>query len=210
MEILQEPLVEVVIAAVIFISVLAEIKTAGFSGGGLVALLCGGLLMMSRWQEGGWQMTEMLLYVGGLALIFADLFLLMSGIAAAAGLVFMSAALYLLFGGGVVALYVLAAGIAGGLVGICFLAKHLSSSRLWNKISLSASLSKEEGYVSSAEDLSEWKGKGGIAKTVLRPAGKVEIAGRVLDAVSDGDFISEGTAVVVMRTESNRVVVVKK
>lgn len=45
MELLQHPVIEAILAALIFISVLVEIKTAGFSGGGLVAALFGLLLL---------------------------------------------------------------------------------------------------------------------------------------------------------------------
>lgn len=69
MELLQHPVIEGIIAAVIFISILAEIKTAGFSGGGLVAVIFGILLIWGRWYDGGWHVAEALLYFGGLVLI---------------------------------------------------------------------------------------------------------------------------------------------
>lgn len=210
MALLQDPLIEVVIAAVIFISVMVEVKTAGFSGGAVVAFLFGLLLILARGDADGRQMTEMVLYFGGLVLILLDLLFLATGAAAAAGLISIMAALYFLFGGGLAAVYVLAAGVVGAGIGGYFIAGHLSSSPLWRKISLSTSLTKEKGYVSSAEDLSALQGHGGVARTVLRPSGKVEIGGRVLDATAGGDFIPEGTAVVVVRTENNYVVVRRK
>lgn len=207
MEILQNPIMEGVIGAIIFISILAEIKTAGFSGGGIVAAVFGLLLIGSHWTGDGWQISELLLYFGGMILIFLDLLFLATGAAAVAGLIAMAAALYFVFGAGVEAMYVLAASIVLSGIGMCFLASHLSENRLWKKITLSFKLTSHEGYVSSVENLSKWEGKNGTARTVLRPAGKVEIDGSILDAVTGGDFIEAGTPIVVVKAESNRVVV---
>lgn len=209
LDILQNPIMEGVIGAIIFISILAEIKTAGFSGGGIVAAVFGLLLIGSHWTGDGWQISELLLYFGGMILIFLDLLFLATGAAAVAGLIAMAAALYFVFGAGVEAMYVLAASIVLSVIGMCFLASHLSENRLWRKITLSFRLTSHEGYISSIENLSKWKGKHGVACTVLRPAGKVNIDGSILDAVTVGDFIEKGTPVVVLKTESNRVVVQK-
>lgn len=207
MELLQHPVIEGILVAVIFISILVEIKTAGFSGGGLVAALFGLLLLWSRWYDTAWPMAEALLFFGGLVLVFADLLFLATGVAAAGGLVAMAASLYFLFGADVTAMYVLAGGLVAAMAGLCVLAGRLSENRLWKKISLSLSLTSQKGYVSSSENLIHWEGKRGTARSVLRPAGKVEIDGTVLDAVTQGDFVEAGKPVVVVRAESNRVVV---
>lgn len=200
-------MIEGIIGAIIFISILAEIKTAGFSGGGIVAAVFGILLIGSHWGSDEWQLSEILLYFGGMVLIFLDLLFLATGAAAVAGLIAMAAALYFLFGAGLDAMYILAVSILLSAAGMCFLARHLSENRLWKKISLSMSLTTQKGYVSSVENLQKWEGKKGIARSVLRPAGKVEIEGTILDAVTQGDFIDPGTRVIVVKSESNRVVV---
>jgi len=207
LEVLQNPVIEIILAAVIFLSILAEIKTAGFSGGGLVAAVFGMLLIGSRWTGEISSVYELLLFFGGLALISLDLLFLATGAAAAAGLVAVAASLYFVFGAGLSAMYILAAGAVAAVIGMCFLAKRLSENRLWKKISLSTSLTTQKGFVSAAEDLSKWEGKEGRAQSVLRPAGKVEIEGKVLDAVTGGAFLEAGTPVYVVKAESNRVVV---
>ncbi len=50
-------------------------------------------------------------------------------------------------------------------------------------------------------------GAQGEARTPLRPSGSVEIAGRLVDVVSEGLFIDAGTRVQVTRVEGARVVV---
>ena len=207
MEFLQNPVVQVAIISVIFLSLLAEAKTAGFSGGGLVALVFGMLLAAGYSEE--WPSFESVLYIGGLVLILLDVCLFFTGILAFAGLFGLLVALFLLLGSGVSAMVVLLVGIVIAFGLLLLLDKHLSTNPLWRKISLSLSLTSQEGYVSSVEKLDEFTGKTGTAQTVLRPAGKVKIGDAVLDAVTQGDFIREGESVIVVKAESNRIVVKK-
>lgn len=207
MEILQNPIIQSVLAAVIFLSILTEVKTAGFSGGGLVAFFGGMLLLFGAGET--WPLTESLLYFGGLSLILLDLFVLFTGFVTVAGLVAVMTALFLLFGSGFGATLVLVVGVVLAVMMLLFLDKKLPDNPVWRKISLSLSLSSKEGYRSSVEDLSPYEGKRGIAKTVLRPAGKAEIEGKVVDSVTQGDFIQAGEPVLVIKAESNRVVVGK-
>lgn len=65
-----------------------------------------------------------------------------------------------------------------------------------------------EGYVGvEKETLDALIGKKGVAKTDLRPCGKVTIDGTIYDAISDGDFITHGTQVCVSATSSGQIVV---
>ena len=50
-------------------------------------------------------------------------------------------------------------------------------------------------------------GRRGRALTSLRPSGTVEIDGRRVDVVADGEFLDAGSAVVVSGVEGGRVVV---
>lgn len=75
---IKNPIIETVLAAVILISIAAEIKTAGFSGGALAAAIAGCILIGANWYEEKSFFWEFILYFGGLVLIFLDIFLLMS------------------------------------------------------------------------------------------------------------------------------------
>jgi membrane-bound serine protease (ClpP class) len=73
------------------------------------------------------------------------------------------------------------------------------------RIMLKTSLPAGEGNV-----LERLLGKEGAALTALRPAGTAVIDGRKVDVVSEGEFISPGDPVVVVRDEGLRVLVRKK
>ncbi len=206
-EIITYPVVEGILCAVILLSLLAELKTAGFSGGALVAALAGCILIGAHGEESGGQVMEFSLYFGGLFLLLMDILFLFSGAVAAVGLVCIMAGLFFSLGGNMAALYVLSAALVLAAVGGYFLAGHLSESQLWQKITLRSKLSGKEGFVSSVRDLSIYEGKEGTAVSVLRPAGKVEVEGHILDAVSQGTFIEKGMAIVVKKAEGNHLVV---
>jgi membrane-bound serine protease (ClpP class) len=61
-------------------------------------------------------------------------------------------------------------------------------------------------YVSSA-DYSSLVGRDGFAASYLRPAGVATVGGQRIDVLTDGDFVTAGTAVRIVRVEGSRVFV---
>ena len=92
-----------------------------------------------------------------------------------------------------------AVGIGGGLY-LLTRTSHLTG------LSLETTLSEESGYVNVASNLG-LIGQQGVAMTALRPSGTIVVDGERFDAVSDGEFISEGQTVAVLEVHGNRVVV---
>jgi membrane-bound ClpP family serine protease len=65
---------------------------------------------------------------------------------------------------------------------------------------------KETGYIGT-EDLEYFLGKEGTAITVLRPSGTADFDGVKIDVVSQGEFISEGTKLKIIKVQGRRIVV---
>lgn len=84
--------------------------------------------------------------------------------------------------------------------------RYLPKSRLGSRFILSTSQGKDEGYV-APQDMSWTNGKRGHTLTTLRPVGSVEIDGKRLDAMSQGEYIEQDVEVVVVRVEGNKVIV---
>ncbi len=63
------------------------------------------------------------------------------------------------------------------------------------------------GWSSPMERDRQLIGQTGIATSVLRPAGKAQIAGRFVDVVSEGPYIPQGSSIEVVEVTGNRVVV---
>ena len=76
-------------------------------------------------------------------------------------------------------------------------------------------LSKSHLVLNDTESAAEeskpdhWIGREGVAVTVLRPAGEIEIDGSRLKAASTGDFVEKGSAVLVTGMEGDHYVIRK-
>jgi membrane-bound serine protease (ClpP class) len=86
------------------------------------------------------------------------------------------------------------------------LGKYLPQNRMFKRLVLVDSTSKEEGYTSS-DSKDALLGKEGVTITALRPAGIALIDDQRIDVVSQGDFIENGARVKVVNTTSSRVMV---
>ena len=65
------------------------------------------------------------------------------------------------------------------------------------------------GYVGVPDDMKCYMGAEGVSLTVLRPAGKIKIDDKIIDAVSYNDFINEGEIVKVVKYENSQLYVLK-
>ena len=65
-----------------------------------------------------------------------------------------------------------------------------------------------EGYV-SFDDLSGMIGVTGTARSMLRPAGKVDIGGKLYDAICEIGYVNAGEQVKVIRYETGQLYVIR-
>lgn len=213
------------------IAIFVEIKVPGFGLPGIVGIVCLGLWMFGKYLAGLAEVTELLLVVLGFGLVAVEIFVLpgtmIAGVAGAvaviAGLV-MAAQQTLLpdpsrplaegewwaNANGVVLAMVASA------VGMIVLTHFLPRIPILNRAILqpSGGAALTVGGNAAGRAFDElapgWQpaaGARGTARTTLRPAGKVAIDGRELDAVSEGPLIESGRAIVVAKVEPGRLVV---
>ena len=110
----------------------------------------------------------------------------------------------------------LAAGMVGALALILLGMRFLPGTRVGNRLVLAGAVPAgaslpERGYGGPVEGTraAGCLGLTGRATTDLRPSGKGEFGGRLLDVISDGEFIPRGETVKVIRHEGSRIVVAK-
>ena len=96
-----------------------------------------------------------------------------------------------------------------GLGGTFLLVRLLIRVRAWHRIVLDTDTGRDQGYDSSAPGLEALTGLRGQALTPLRPAGRAQIGDRIIDVVTEGDFVSTGEPIEVIEIGGNRVVVQK-
>ena len=94
-----------------------------------------------------------------------------------------------------------------GLTGTTALVWLLFRARAWRRLILDNVLSRGAGYSSSSPDSEALIGQRGETLTVLRPAGRMRLGDRLLDVVSQGEFIGRGEQVEITQVHGNRIVV---
>lgn len=83
--------------------------------------------------------------------------------------------------------------------------RMLPHTPLGRKIILDGRPQKEAPLLTLPAD--ELVGATGVAMTDLRPAGAAEVGGRIVDVVTEGEYVEKGRPLRVVRVEGNRVMV---
>jgi membrane-bound serine protease (ClpP class) len=93
-------------------------------------------------------------------------------------------------------------GICGGLLLLFLGGSRLSNTQAFRNIALTDTQEKGKGF--SANFVPEISvGQTGVAYTVLRPSGKVNINNKIYDAFTRGDYIEKGQAIEVVEVEGS-------
>ena len=200
------PLMQTILIAIIFLSVLTEVKTAGMGIAATIGLLAAVAFFTTTFLTGvtGW--LGIVLFITGVALVIMEFHMPGVGIFAAGGLVCILASFYLTLGANTSAVYILIASLVVAVIVFLFLVKYLPSSGLWSKLILQNAENSAAGF-SSSIDYSIYLGKQGISLTQLRPAGTIELDGEQLDVVTEGRYIQQGVQVKIVQVIGNKIVV---
>jgi membrane-bound serine protease (ClpP class) len=200
-----------------------EVKTPGFGIPGIIACVCLSLFFGSRAVIGLADSLDLALVVLGVALILTEVFILPGfGISGVAGIISLVVGVYLSFTRVTIpqtdwdfiilaemrtALLIFVAGFAAIVVLIGLLSKYFPQNPVKRALVLSATQDVADGYVVQTEEDEALLGMEGVSTSYLRPAGRARIGGKTLNVVSRGEFIEEGTAIIVVQVEGNRLVV---
>lgn len=96
-----------------------------------------------------------------------------------------------------------------GLIAAIYVSQKFFTSNFLPGISKGAELTEADGYIGIDTAIKGKDGAMGVALSVLRPSGKVEIDGDVYDAVAAHGFIEKGRPVRVLRDEAGQLYVVE-
>lgn len=204
--IVDNGVLQVLLLAVMFLSIMVEIKTGGLGVGVLLGIVAAAVFWGSQYTRGLVELYHIAVFLAGVLMIIVEILLPTVGLLAGLGVAAMFYSIVLALGGDISALAALGIALAISVVLFLLIVSRLPSSKLWNKIVLQKSARTEEGYVSAMEQ-SELVGKSGEVLTELRPSGTVRIDGRPVDVISEGAFIQKGKSIVVLSVNGSRVVV---
>lgn len=188
--------------------VLIELFTPGFGIPGGIGITALGLYFGGGMLAGvsGWE--AVLLFIIGLALLLVEVFIIPGfGITGVLGLAALFGSIFLSTPDPATAIQSLVIAIIGATILITIVFRFTPGRRVFNRLVLHMGATPELGYVAAKPGLKDLIGKIGTAKTTLRPSGTAEFDGVSADVVTDGEFIPEGTAILVINVEGMRVIV---
>lgn len=204
MTIISSPYLSSLILVIAFSALIFEALTPGFALGGSIGIIALLLFFSSHIYIGAVGAGIVALFIVGIILILAEIFIIPGfGIAGISGITAILISIFFVFPNPVIAVNVLLAVLIFTFIIAIFMFKKFDSSRFWRKISLETN---SKNYYSSASK-KDYLDQIGITISKLRPAGTIEIDGKRVDAVSEGDFIEKGKNVRVISVSGARVVV---
>jgi membrane-bound serine protease (ClpP class) len=200
-----------------------ELQTPGIGFPLSVAVLAAVLYFLPLYIDGLAANWEILLFIIGVVLIIVEIFVFPGfGITGISGIILVVLGLVLSLVGNVgfdfspvetgalgEAFLTVTLGLIFGFAIVIYMSSRIGSRGMFQKIALATSLDNESGYIGVSVTERDLVGKTGTARTDLRPSGKVQIDGKVHDAVSEQSFIEKGTNVRVIRYETGQIYVIE-
>ncbi|BDS04984.1 serine protease [Oceaniferula spumae] len=203
-----------------------EMKTPGFGLGGGISLLSFGLFFFGNYLAGNMAgYGLMVLFIIGVILVIVEFFVLPGTlIPGIVGGVMVLVSLFLSMVDGFAfddnrirgwdsenawnfitgPSLALAAGLIGAVILILLMMRFLPSAPIFNRLVMSRELVKGSG-IETATTQSDRLGQKGKTITDLRPAGKGEFDGTVLDITAANGFIASGQDVVIISEDGMRI-----
>jgi membrane-bound serine protease (ClpP class) len=219
---LQGILIMIIVGGIYF-----ELQSPGLGFPIVAAIAAAALYFAPLYIEGIAENWEILLFIGGLILIGIELFAIPGfGVAGISGIILVVAGLVLSMVDNVIfehelhaeaaltavlkAFFIVTLSMFLGLVLSLYMSKKILTSNRFSSLVLDSVQNKDEGYVGVDKEQSTMVGKTGLAYTVLRPGGKVNIDGEIYDAKSEIGFIEKGEEIKVIKAETSQLYVIKK
>lgn len=202
------------------IALYLEITSPGFGVPGTVSIIAFAVLFFSGGMIGTLESLELLMFLLGVALLAVEVFLIPGfGITGISGLLLMAGGLVLsrqsfvfpegewqweLFARNVLLVFgtFVLAFLLMGVIMIFF-----PRIPLFRRLILNADPVPGPGGTSSEADTVPLTGSRGIARTHLRPVGRVDFDGEEYPVLTGGEWIEAGSSVVVTERAGNRIVV---
>jgi len=206
-----------------FVLIFMELSHPGFGLPGILGVACFVAFFLIKYTLHYARMLEVLLFVAGLILLVLELFVIPGfGVAGITGIALLFISLVLAFqefgiprtSGETLAFHwnllkVMGSFAATG-VSLVVLARFLPSvpglGAIVHRADLAAARVGDIGEMHTP-GLSGMAGREGIALTPLHPAGRAEFGERILDVLTEGDFIEKGARVRIREVRGNTVVV---
>ncbi len=221
---LISPMISGLLIMIIVGGIYFELQTPGIGFPIAASIIAALLYFAPLYIEGIAQNWEILLFVIGVLLVGIELFAIpgfgVTGIAGVIAIV-VSLALSMVDNQGfsyegvpageiAQAFFIVIIASFSSLILSFYTGRKLFTTTRFGELALDVIQNKDDGYTSADVQLRDLIGKEGVAATILRPGGTVEIDDEHYDAIAQTSYIDKGTKVVVVKYENMQIIVRKK
>ncbi|GET21120.1 NfeD family protein [Prolixibacter denitrificans] len=223
---LVHPMVSGILILAILGGIYFELQTPGIGFPLGVAVFAALLYFAPLYLEGLAANWEILLFIIGLILIAVEIFIIPGfGVAGILGIIFAMGGLILSMVGNdklnfegvsAEALTRAVVTVLGAFIVVFFFALYATKIIFaahggpFRNLALNTAENRDEGFVGVDAGTGLMIGKTGVAVTVLRPAGKVQVENDIYDARAESGFIERGEKVKVIQYQAGQLHVVRK
>ena len=206
-----------------------ELQAPGIGLPSVIAITAALLFFAPHYLEGLAAHWEILIFLAGLVLLMLEFFVVPGfGVTGISGIVLILASLVLtlVFNVGFkfnfnpefnasayvskMTILVLVSSLAGFFLALWLGKKLILAETRFGSLALRTGLESDKGFTSQDMRNEQYVGKEGVAQTILRPSGKINIDGEVLDATVEHGYVEAGEAVTVTKFENAQLFVRKK
>jgi len=218
---LTHPIVSGLLLTFGVLGIIYELKIPGWGVSGTVGVICLALFFGAHLLVGLAEWVEVLLFAVGIALLIAEIFFIPGfGAAGIIGIACILLSLYLSLVRSPVprysweiqqfrlAMFTFFWFACGLLVLLVLTWNLLPRTPLYSRIVQTGEERAELGFTAEARHIESYLGKTGRTVTILRPAGRARFEGKLVDVISDGEYVPPNTLVRVIDVTGNRIVVV--
>jgi len=221
---LINPMISGILIMLIIGGIYFEMQSPGIGFALLVAILAALLYFAPLYLEGLAQHWEIILFIIGIGLLAVEIFVIPGfGIAGVSGIVLIVSGLTLSlvnnsglsmpdgnYGPLAKSFAMVVISILLAFIGSFYLSSRLVKVKVsGSTLALSDEMKSSDGYSASENSYKELIGKTGIATTILRPAGKIQIDNDLYDATAQIGYIEPGENVKVVAYENMQLIVRK-
>ncbi|MBI4244410.1 MAG: nodulation protein NfeD [Planctomycetes bacterium] len=216
---LTSPVVASILLMLGLVAIYIEFKTPGFGVAGVSGILCILVLLFGHHLAGLAEMTEILIVFAGFALLAVEIFVIPGfGVVGVLGIAFIMGGLILSFQDFTIPDFSSPIELGAFLnastqVIVAFMASLLTITILVRYIKfiplVRGALLEQQVGMDMVQQLQEFINSTGVAASDLRPSGKVNINGKIIDAISESDYISKNEKIVVTKVAYSNIYVKK-
>lgn len=216
------PYIHGILVMIIIGGIYFELQSPGIGFPSIAAVIAAILYFMPLYLEGFAANWEILLFIIGVGLLIAEIFVIPGfGIAGISGILLIITGLVIATVDNVnfdfsnvplqaiaTSFIVVVFSVLLSIILAFFITKGIFGKSKFS-LALNTSQPHEDGFVSTSFDMNTMVGKEGVAATILRPAGKVEIDDDLFDALAQNSYIEPGTKIRVVKSNNTQLIVEK-